>query len=254
MALWHMTGTGIVPFINSECFGATDILIFVCGGIRMRIGSTTAFLAALGMGGLAQAAVLTVGLTAGPGIVLTCGTCSDSQDPGIEQYVFNNQPATTPTAGSWTNPNEGSGYGVWWGTGDRAACFDFGTNYQNVTINGTFEQLRAWGVNPTTPLSFWWSPTKSKTFDASAGCVPAPAFGFEDPAVMVAGDKWVQGWSGSVTPQAEYLIMYMPGTTNTGGQRSCQFVFDGTVGAVPEPAALSMLGLTGLAMLRRRRA
>lgn len=186
---------------------------------------------------------------------VTGGTATGSAYENIPPY-FDATPATIPVAGTTTD-SFGSAGGFYAAAG-RAAYFDFGDDWADMTIDGVWFGLKQWGTNPNgvAPQTFWSADT-GKAFDG--GDTAAPDFGMWSWTAATSDKSWQRVFSGSVTPQARYYILAFDGTQNMGN-RLQEIVFTGEIAAapvVPEPMTMAglLVSLGGVGgYLRRRRA
>lgn len=182
------------------------------------------------------------------------GTATGSSGPVSFGGMFDAQPATIPTAGD-TVDNFGTAYGFFNSANvGRVGYIDFGADFSLITIEQTFVGVRQFGANPTGTLAitYWWSPDTSATFDSGTGDVLlGQDIGLFSIGTPDSDKQWVQTFSGSIAPQARYLIVAY--STASTGDRQAEVVLIGTV--VPEATAAAFL-IGGLAMggLLRRRA
>jgi hypothetical protein len=194
----------------------------------------------LGSAGFCSAAVITpaaYGVTSDPGnlnVVLT--------------GAFDSQPTAEPTVGQAPGYVIGASPQVY--AGPRTGYIDFGPDYASITLTGTYELLQKYGQTVGWDgLSWTWSG--DKLLSTTADNTSAPDFGFMEPYTvsLQQANMWIQPWTGSVTPAAQYLLLTTP-ASGVAGNASVEWVF---TGSVPEPASLSLLCAGGLVLLRKRR-
>ena len=196
------------------------------------------------------AAQMSIGLTTGSASAdvitpVAVGLADGSDFIGIAA-AFDSQPMTEPTAGD-TAAAGGSAVSLFNG---RTGYMDFGADFADFSIEGTFELLKQFGSNSTMQTTFFWS---DDTELGNADDVAAPNFGFGS-AFVADGDKqWISRYTGpAVTPEARYLLIDVS-DTGSASNRSLEWVFVGTTGAVPEPGSLTLAGLGLTALLGRAR-
>lgn len=156
---------------------------------------------------------------------------------------FNSQPVSIPVAGTTTDAF-GTDFTLYTVAG-RGIYFDFGANWNQVTIEEVWLGLKQFGPDPAgTPVSYWSSG--NTVASAELDGVAAPNF-LWDWTSATSDKSWQRVWSGTETVKNRYYVEVYDGT-QTWTNRSQELVFTGSV--IPEPSSVAMI-LFGLVVCGR---
>lgn len=162
---------------------------------------------------------------------------------------FDAQPATAPTAGPTTD--DFGGGGGYYTTNGRGTYFDFGANWDQITLTELWMGLKIYGNDPNgvAPFVFWGVDSDNDYEPLIGETVSTEDFNIFTFDSDTQAKSWQQIWTGSQAVQNRYFIQSFDGTQSTGN-RMQEHVF---IGMVPEPASLALLAVGAVAMVGRRR-
>ena len=150
------------------------------------------------------------------------------------QQAFDAQPTVDPPTGQ-SYPSTSGGLGVALYSG-RQGFVDFGPNFSQVRITGTWTLWKQSGRSAQTPLVYWWSRTKDKYFDVDDTYETTAGFGWIKsipPNNPTTDHVWIRDYNGAaITPKFRYLIVEAPGS-NTNG--AIEFAVTGYIDTTPPP-------------------
>lgn len=169
--------------------------------------------------------------------VLGAGAATGSQFFPLED-AFDDQPTVhPPTQERYLSTDGGQRISLYDG---RQAYIDFGPDYANIQITGTWTLWNQWGRTAHAPLSYWWSSSRDNLFNNDDVAETTPGFGFVTripPTNPTSDHVWHRDYTGTgLTPKRRYLLISAPGPSSNG---MVEFAFTGRVGrprVVPPPA------------------
>ncbi|RKH12106.1 hypothetical protein D7X74_24155, partial [Corallococcus sp. CA047B] len=152
------------------------------------------------------------------------------------EAAFDDQPTLhPPTQERYGASDGGQGVGLYAG---RQAYIDFGPDFANVRITGTWTLWNQWGRTAQQPLTYWWSSSRDNLFNNDDVAETTPGFGFITrlpPTHPTSDPLWTRDYTDAGTglvPKRRYLLVSAP-ATNTNG--AVEFAITGRVGTGPRP-------------------
>ncbi|RKH55872.1 hypothetical protein, partial [Corallococcus llansteffanensis] len=148
------------------------------------------------------------------------------------EAAFDDQPSLhPPTQERYLSTDGGQGVGLY---GGRQAYIDFGPDFANIQITGTWTLWNQWGRTSQGPLTYWWSNSRDNLFNNDDVAETTPGFGFITrlpPTNPTSDHAWSRDYTGTgLVPKRRYLLVSAP-VTNTNG--AVEFAITGRLGGTP---------------------
>jgi hypothetical protein len=169
--------------------------------------------------------------------IVGAGAATGSQWFPLEN-AFDDPPTLyPPTQERYLSSDGGQAVGL---SGGRQAYIDFGPDFANIQLTGTWTLWNQWGRTAQGPLTYWWSSSRDNLFNNDDVAETTPGFGFitkVPPTNPTSDHVWHRDYTGTgLTPRRRYLLISAPSANSNGVM---EFAFTGRIGrprVVPAPA------------------